>query len=83
MSYFHLTKIVTQGHTKIYHFLFHRLIQNGDIIGSCSDEHARTCHVGCGMVAGWAGTAGAGMARRCSAGLRFLKKFTNFVLLVV
>ena len=57
MSYFHLTKIVTQGHTKIYHFLFHRLIQNGDI-GSCSDEHARACHVGCGMVAGWAGTAG-------------------------
>ena len=38
MSYFHLTKIVTQGHTKIYHFFFHRLIQNGDIIGSCSDE---------------------------------------------
>ena len=34
MSYFHLTKIVTQGHTKTYHFLFHRLIQNGDIIGS-------------------------------------------------
>ena len=58
MSYFHLTKIVTQGHTKIYHFLFHRLIQNGDIIGSCWDEYARTCHVGCGMVAGWAGTAG-------------------------
>ena len=22
MSYFHLTKIVTQGHTKIYHFFF-------------------------------------------------------------
>ena len=52
MSYFHLTKIVTQGHTKTYHFLFHRLIQK------FSDERARTCHVGCGMVAGWAGTAG-------------------------
>ena len=39
-------------------FLIHRLIQNRDIIGSCSDEHARACHVGCGMVAGWAGTAG-------------------------